>query len=87
MKKLTLVLLISLVSSPVFAGQLEEDVDRSLEQNKRVLQKEDVIGGDVIRQQDQLLKTLKEVDLLKSLEEAREALKKAPKKQPKFLTK
>ena len=64
-------------SFPVFAGseQLREDIDRSIEKNEETLKQDNEPEQEqLIIQQQEILKTIDEVEMFKSLEDARKAL-------------
>jgi len=83
-KVLFVALLLSFISSPVFAAseQLEMELDRSIEENEKFLnQGYAPDSGQLIIQQQELLRTMDEVDLFRSLEDARKALQRTKTQQ------
>lgn len=68
---------------PVSAGEeLKTDVNRSIENNQRLLEQNQAPEADqLIIQQQEMLKTIDEVDVFKSLEDARKVLKDVNKQQ------
>lgn len=76
-------LFIILLCLPVSAGEeLKTDVNRSIENNQRLLEQNQAPEADqLIIQQQEMLKTIDEVDVFKSLEDARKVLKDVNKQQ------
>lgn len=86
MFKLSIILIFFLMISSAYSSEeLEKDIQRSIQQNQEQLENDhDPEQEQIIRQQQEILRALDDVDLFQSLEDARKELLKLEKQKPKY---
>ena len=74
-----------MISNAYSSEELEKDIQQSIQQNQEQLEKEhNPQQEQIIRQQQEILRALDDIDLFQSLEDARKELLKLEKQKPKY---